>query len=115
MTSSRLRSLPSARLICNPSPLPPTAIPAESYPRYSSRLSPSRMTGTTRFLPTYPTIPHIASLLQNDCGKNTSRSYQAAILQLSTGILRSPDSLALLGRFGRFHSPLEFDLGLHPA
>src|SRR6266496_2029382 len=59
MTSSKLRSLPSARRIWRPSPLPQTAIPAESYPRYSSRRSPSRMTGTTRFLPTYPTIPHM--------------------------------------------------------
>src|SRR6185437_4731483 len=60
MTSSRLRSLPSARRICRPSPLPQTAIPAESYPRYSRRRRPSTMTGTTRFLPTYPTIPHTA-------------------------------------------------------
>src|SRR6202051_2829890 len=59
MTSSRLRSLPSARRSCNPSPFPPTAIPAESYPRYSSRRSPSIMIGTTLFLPTYPTMPHI--------------------------------------------------------
>src|SRR5574337_695623 len=36
------------------------ARPAESYPRYSSRLSPSRRTGTTFLCPTYPTIPHIA-------------------------------------------------------
>src|SRR5579859_3769410 len=59
MVSSRLRSLPSARRICRPSPLPSTAIPAESYPRYSSRRSPSMMMGTTLLLPTYPTIPHI--------------------------------------------------------
>src|SRR5580704_4942098 len=59
MTSSRLRSLPSARRTCSPSPLPHTAIPAESYPRYSKRRSPSIMTGTTAFLPTYPTMPHI--------------------------------------------------------
>src|SRR5579872_7400696 len=59
MTSSRLRSFPSARRICRPSPLPHTAIPAESYPRYSRRRNPSIMTGTTLFLPTYPTMPHI--------------------------------------------------------
>ena len=32
---SRLRSFPSTRRIWRPSPLPETAIPAESYPRYS--------------------------------------------------------------------------------
>src|SRR6185312_2723946 len=37
-------------------------MPAESYPRYSSRRNPSRITGTTCFLPTYPTIPHIERL-----------------------------------------------------
>src|SRR5574337_1742541 len=36
------------------------ARPAESYPRYSRRLSPSKRTGTTFLCPTYPTIPHIA-------------------------------------------------------
>src|ERR1700680_1935803 len=59
MTSSRLRSFPSARRNCSPLPFPATAIPAESYPRYSSRRSPSIMIGTTLFLPTYPTMPHI--------------------------------------------------------
>src|SRR5579872_6868449 len=59
MTSSRFRSLPSARRSCRPWPLPATAMPAESYPRYSSRRRPSIMIGTTLFLPTYPTIPHI--------------------------------------------------------
>ena len=58
--SSRLRSLPGARhtaslLLAGL----PTAIPAESYPRYSRRLNPSMMTGTTFFGPTYPTIPHM--------------------------------------------------------
>src|SRR5438477_6142600 len=65
MASSRLRSLPSARRICSPSPLPATAMPAESYPRYSSRFSPSMMTGTTRLLPTYPTIPHIGLVYEH--------------------------------------------------
>ena len=39
-----------------------TAIPAESYPRYSSFRSPLIMTETTDFEPTYPTIPHIDHL-----------------------------------------------------
>src|ERR1700694_2403909 len=59
MASSRLRSLPSARRSCSPVPFPATAIPAETYPRYSSRRRPSMMIGTTLFLPTYPTMPHI--------------------------------------------------------
>src|ERR1035437_4929097 len=71
MTSSRLRSLPSARRSCSPSPSPATAIPAESYPRYSSRRKPSMMIGTTLFLPTYPTMPHI---------KKTSRDFPRPFL-----------------------------------
>jgi hypothetical protein len=38
------------------------ATPAESYPRYSRRRSPSTMTSTASFSPTYPTIPHIGRL-----------------------------------------------------
>src|SRR6266851_4038478 len=75
MTSSRLRSLPSARRICNPSPLPLTAIPAESYPRYSKRLKPSRMTGTTRFLPTYPTIPHMQTTPNQGVGRLPTQTF----------------------------------------
>src|SRR5439155_14317720 len=37
-----------------------TATPAESYPRYSSRLNPSTSTDAASLGPTYPTIPHIA-------------------------------------------------------
>src|ERR1700722_10904426 len=61
ITSSSLRSFPGARRSSSPCPAFPTAIPAESYPRYSSRLKPSRMTETTSLGPTYPTIPHIDS------------------------------------------------------
>src|ERR1700674_3800281 len=35
------------------------AIPAESYPRYSSRLSASKIGAAAGFRPTKPTIPHI--------------------------------------------------------
>src|SRR5438552_19194525 len=56
--SSRFGNLPEARRI---SILPfwlTTAIPAESYPRYSRRRSPSRIRGTTFLGPMYPTMPH---------------------------------------------------------
>ena len=36
-----------------------TAIPAESYPLYSSLESPSKITGAACLSPIYPTIPHI--------------------------------------------------------
>src|SRR5699024_2520661 len=44
-----------------------TASPAESYPRYSSRRSPSRTTSSAKYSrfsekrPAYPTIPHIGT------------------------------------------------------
>ncbi len=38
-----------------------TAMPAESYPRYSSRRSPLSSTVGASALPIYPTIPHIGS------------------------------------------------------
>src|ERR1044072_4423463 len=62
MAASRLRSFPSARRMSSCWSSSTTAMPAESYPRYSSFLNPSRMTGTTCLFPTYPTIPHIVEL-----------------------------------------------------
>src|SRR4029078_7000916 len=59
MGSSRLRSFPEARRTVRHFPPCRTAIPAESYPRYSRRLKPSRMMGTAFCCPMYPTIPHI--------------------------------------------------------
>ena len=41
------------------SPFSNTAIPAESYPLYSSLLNESINTSAQSLLPTYPTIPHI--------------------------------------------------------
>src|SRR3954447_26029688 len=38
-------------------------MPAESYPRYSSRCNPCRSSGFEARFPTYPMIPHIRSLL----------------------------------------------------
>ena len=39
-----------------------TAIPALSYPRYSSLLSPFKIIGKESLFPKYPTIPHIIIL-----------------------------------------------------
>src|SRR5512139_2127489 len=44
------------------SPSVRTAIPAESYPRYSSRRRPSTRTSTHGLGPVYPTMPHISLL-----------------------------------------------------
>src|SRR5215471_18053615 len=87
MTSSRFRSLPSARRTSSPSPPFPTAIPAESYPRYSRRRSPSMMTGTTLFLPTYPTMPHITPPQQVPCllGQGITEFFDDRIGQYFAG------------------------------
>src|SRR2546422_801948 len=61
MACSRFASLPADRRSEIPSGLT-TATPAESYPRYSIRRSPSIRTGTTGFEPMYPMIPHIKSV-----------------------------------------------------
>src|SRR5690349_19348539 len=58
ITSSRRASLPALRRR-SMVPSRTTATPAESYPRYSSRRSPSIRIGTTGFDPMYPMIPHI--------------------------------------------------------
>src|SRR5580704_3171493 len=60
--SSRLRSLPGERRTSSLPFSPTTAMPAESEPRYSRRRRPSRIRGTTRLGPTYPTIPHIVAI-----------------------------------------------------
>ena len=48
---------------CRAAPSDTTATPAESYPRYSSRRSPSTTTCRACFSPTYPTIPHMGARL----------------------------------------------------
>src|SRR3954470_3339589 len=47
---------------CSRSPVR-VASPALSYPRYSRRLSPSTRIGSASRGPTYPTMPHMLSLL----------------------------------------------------
>src|SRR5437762_8674540 len=55
---SRFLSFPTARRRVRRPPSS-VAIPAESYPRYSSRLSASRIGAAAGPRPTTPTIPHI--------------------------------------------------------
>src|ERR1700712_2423109 len=55
---ARFPSFPAARRRVR-RPRSRVAIPAESYPRYSSRLSASKIGATAGFRPTKPTIPHI--------------------------------------------------------
>ena len=59
-TASRLRNRPALRRTWS-TPSATMATPAESYPRYSSRLRPSRMMPVAPADPMYPTIPHMAS------------------------------------------------------
>src|SRR6266481_7051350 len=42
---------------------PKTAMPAESYPRYSKFLMPSMRRGAAFLFPMYPNIPHIFRIL----------------------------------------------------
>ncbi len=42
-------------------PVETSAMPAESYPRYSSRRNPPMTTSSAERSPTYPTIPHMGS------------------------------------------------------
>src|SRR5690242_10144254 len=66
-TFSRFPSLP-ARLRVSRCPSETTATPAESYPRYSRRRSPSTTTSSACLSPTYPTMPHMrARVRARDC------------------------------------------------
>src|ERR1043165_1288378 len=58
MTPSSIEILPFAFRVSRPLPFI-VEMPAESYPRYSSRFNPSMRRGDAVFDPTYPTIPHI--------------------------------------------------------
>ena len=57
--SARILSLPFAFTISTGFSPSRTAIPAESYPRYSNLDSPSNKIGAACSLPVNPTIPHI--------------------------------------------------------
>src|SRR5215203_1263744 len=59
---SSASSFPALRTTWS-SPPSSTATPAESYPRYSSRRSPSSRIGSACWFPAYPTIPHMRRLL----------------------------------------------------
>src|SRR5918995_7497332 len=69
--ASRFEILPSALQISRPCPLI-VATPAESYPRYSSRLSAGTSTSTAVLAPMYPTMPHIKVYLPPFAIKLTS-------------------------------------------
>src|SRR6516165_8411442 len=72
-----------------------TARPAESYPRYSSRCSPSTRTGVASRLPTYPTIPH--TLLVPPQWSAWLSVWLSAVHhapQLALGQLRGPEPAA---------------------
>src|SRR6516225_1896004 len=72
-----------------------TARPAESYPRYSSRCSPSTRTGVASRLPTYPTIPH--TLLVPPQWSAWLSVWLSAVHQapqLALGHLRGPEPAA---------------------
>lgn len=56
------------------------AIPAESYPRYSSLFSPSRTTATAFLFPVYPIIPHITNV----------RSRKSEVRSKRTDLLHYP-------------------------
>ena len=58
--SSSFAIFPGRFSTASPPPASTTASPAESYPRYSSRLRPSSRIGPARRGPTYPMIPHIS-------------------------------------------------------
>src|SRR6267143_3299639 len=77
MTCSRFASLPALRRKST-APLRTTATPAESYPRYSSRRSPSMRTGTTSLGPIYPMIPHIFANLAGPHPRSPTRSHRSA-------------------------------------
>src|SRR3954454_21817613 len=66
-TFSRLASLPAFLAVLS-RPSARTATPAESYPRYSSRRSPSRTTSNESCGPTYPTMPHISRTIPGKSG-----------------------------------------------
>src|SRR5579864_4376464 len=66
--SSRFGNLPEARRISIFPFWLTTAMPAESYPRYSRRRSPSRIRGTTFLGPIYPTMPHTMNSPKEETG-----------------------------------------------
>src|SRR5579862_6396976 len=71
MDSSRFGNLPEARRISIWPFWLTTAMPAESYPRYSRRRSPSRIRGTTFLGPMYPTMPHMVKSPKVETGGKT--------------------------------------------
>src|SRR4051812_6021098 len=77
---SRLTSFPAFLAAASP-PSASTATPAESYPRYSSRLSPAITTSSADCDPTYPTIPHMRGSLGAERRRNTALRARFRILR----------------------------------
>src|SRR5207245_4708544 len=73
---SSITILPAALRVSRPFPLS-VATPAESYPRYSRRLSPSINIGAAVLDPMYPTIPHIRPFLDLACGAHCGVRVQS--------------------------------------
>src|ERR1700693_2614563 len=85
----RLESLPGLLRIAN-APLESVAIPAESYPRYSSRFNPSIRRGAASREPTYPTIPHIGWVLIEGGEEQTGGLGDGATGRKSPSLLPPP-------------------------
>src|SRR5690606_20014838 len=105
--SARLLSFP-ARLQATSSVPSTTATPAESYPRYSSRRSPSSTIGSAGRDPTYPTIPHMPGSLPQDRSLilRESRSFaQHGCAELPRFRIREMSATAPGPRSGRDHPP----------
>src|SRR4051812_20975776 len=79
---------------CSRSPVR-VASPALSYPRYSSRLSPSTRIGSASRGPTYPTMPHTVSLLVRGLlGVRSADQGRAANDAEPASLVERPQALA---------------------
>src|SRR5256714_1916830 len=63
-----------------------TAMPAESSPRYSSRLSPSMRMGTTLRRATAPTIPHMSVSWCGDALIDVLDSHDVVLAEVGSGL-----------------------------
>ena len=77
-SSRSTASLPAFLRIPSSPSAPITATPAESYPRYSSRDNPARRMAWLCLGPTYPTIPHMPSMLGRGFGQEPEQTTDAA-------------------------------------
>src|SRR5437660_7564521 len=87
----RFWRLPTARTYSRPSSSR-SAIPAESYPRYSRRSRPLRRSSLLARCPTYPMMPHTLKLLSYPPlpGETTSPDFRTRPLRTARARLFSP-------------------------